>query len=542
MSLPIVRAVRTVSAEQAWFKLPPYAWALGLSSNPFPVTPDETQYFFTPALEAIYEEVSHFIEMRKGFLLLTGDIGLGKTTLLRRLLTSFDSAHYNTALILTSFLNQTELLEVLVRDFGVKLPPDARRIDYLAALNEFLLTESAKGKINVLFIDDAQALDANALDVVRQLSNLETAESKLIQIVLCGQQELIATLNQFDLRQVKSRIALHRQFQPLDPRQTQAYVRHRLGAAGAADCVKVTADGWQAIYECTAGYPRRIHHLMDRCLYAVVVSGGLVEHALVLRASEDLGWQAPVIPVNSACTQVPDVAPLIQPLQQARIPRSRSYRRTALACLGMSALGAMALIGFLAGSGNLNRAPIAAAAVAPIAIARSIVVPNHIAAPASWDTSRAAFIGLGAMQWPTESTIPGLVGQLQEDLQPHRWKPLAAPGDWVSACGERPLLALRDAQGVTWNLSFVELVWPISPVVLGQSSESLAKLQQFLHSQGLLGLPDVDGTMGLRTAAALARFQLAEGIESTGQFNPATAYRLSCRLARSQSLFNGTGT
>lgn len=539
MSLPGVRAVRTASAERASVRLPPYVRALGLSSDPFPVTPDETQYFFTPALETIYEEVSHFVEMRKGFLLITGDIGLGKTTLLRRLLASFDKAHYNTALILTSFLNQSELLEVLARDFGITLPPDARRIDHLAILNEFLLTESVKGKTNVLFIDDAQALDANALDVVRQLSNLETATTKLIQVVLCGQQELVDTLNQFGLRQVKSRIALHRQLQPLDPIQTQAYIRHRLAAAGATDGVEFTADGWKMLYECTAGYPRRIHHLMDRCLYGAVVSGGPVRRSLVLRASEDLGWQVPAI---TATASLFEVAAQGSEARQAQITRPWPYRRAGLAWLALSVMGALALGGFLASLRTHDPAPIAAAtAVTPITAAGSIVVPNLIAAPASWETSRAAFVGLAALNWPAESTVSALVGQLQKDLQPHLWQPLAAAGDWVPACGERPIFALRDAQGLTWNLSFVELLWPIAPVVLGDRSESLRRLQQLLHAQSLLGLPDVDGTMGPRTVAALARFQIAEGIESTGQFNPATAYRLSCRLVLSHSSFNGAG-
>ena len=541
MSLSSVGVVGTVITAPVLDRLPPYAWALGLTSHPFPVTPDETQYFFTPALEAIYEELGHFIEMRKGFLLLTGDIGLGKTTLIRRLLASFDKAYYNTALILTSFLNQAELLEVLAHDFGVKLPPDSRRINHLSALNEFLLTESASGKINVLFIDDAQALDANTLDVVRQLSNLETAETKLIQVVLCGQQELVDTLNQFDLRQVKSRIALHRKLQPMDFTQTQAYIRHRLDAAGAADCVEFTADGLQEIYECTAGYPRRIHHLMDRCLYAVTAFGGPVERTLVLRASEDLGWQAPAVPVTPSRFQVVRQTPEAQQVWSAR---PWPCWRAVLTWLGLSALGAAALAGFLADSGNHDRTPITttATAVTPIAVADLIMAPAYIAAPASWETSRAAFIGLTAAKWPTESTLPALVGQLQKDLQPHLWKPLAAAGDWVPACRERPLLVVRDAQGMVWRLSFVELLWPIAPVVLGYRNESLRRLQQLLQAQGLLRLSDVDGTMGLRTAYALARFQLAEGIEGTGQFNPATAYRLSCRLARGHSSFNSAKT
>ena len=516
--------------------LPPYTRALGLTSNPFPVTPDETQYFFTPALEAIYAEVSHFIQMRKGFLLLTGDIGLGKTTLLRRLLASFDKAHYNTALILTSFLDQAELLEVLAHDFGLKVPPGSRRIDHLTALNNFLLAESAKGKINVLFIDDAQALDAHALDVVRQLSNLETADTKHIQVVLSGQQELADTLNQFSLRQVKSRIALHRQLQPLDATQTLSYIHYRLGTAGAADCVTFTASGGQMMFACTAGFPRRIHHLMDRCLYDVVVSGGPIDGPLVLRAAQDLGWPAPGLDVAGAGN---DAA--LAPAPIAARSGTGWVRRTGMTALALSLLGLAVLAGY--GSGVGRQAPTTMpVAVTPVPVAIPVGLPFQVAEPESWNTDRSAYLGLASLDWPAETTLAALTENLQDQLQLHRWKPLLAQGDWVPACIERPLLTLHDAQGTIWQLAFVELVWPVSPVVLGQSSMSVRMLQKFLQTQGLLGMLDIDSAMGPRTAAALARFQLAEGIESTGQFSPATAYRLSCRLAHSSATFNGAGS
>jgi general secretion pathway protein A len=486
---------------------------LGLSSNPFPVTPDETHYFFTPEIEAIYEEMGHFISLRKGFLLLTGDVGLGKTTLMRRLITSFEKSHYNTALVLTSFLDQSELLETIARDFGLALLPGSRRIDHLNALNDYLLAESAKGKINVLFIDDAQALDSEALDVVRQLSNLETAQSKLIQIVLCGQPELLDTLNQVSLRQVKSRIALHRQLQPLNAQQTLAYIHHRLANAGEGASIDITADGLQMLHECTQGYPRRIHHLMDRCLYALVAGGaGPIDRALVLRAWKDLDWQAPETSQAS-------------PVQNSRLPAAPKRAPQGLAragWMGISLVGlTLAAVGGFFVAHNASEFFLRPSSPASVLIAE----------PVNWTSVRNAYSGLTDVAWPVASTLAVLTQKFQNVLAPHHWQIVVGAGEWVSPCDERPFVTVQDVSAQPQQLSFIESDWPTAPVVLGQRGEPVRQLQQLLSDQGWLGVDKVDGVMGVQTAAALGRFQHAEGIDATGQFNLATAYRLSCLMA-----------
>ena len=507
MSAPSVYLVSSASADPVPADLPPYAAALGLRSNPFPVTPDETNYFFTPETESICEELSHFIAMRKGFLLLTGEIGLGKTTLLRRLLASLDEAHYNSALVLTSFLDQSELLETIARDFGLQLPPGARRIDHLAALNQFLMSQAQAGKINVLFIDDAQALDAQALDVVRQLSNLETAQQKLIQVVLCGQPELLDTLWQHSLRQVKSRIALHRQLRPLDRAQTLAYIRHRMAKAGSADCVEISDDGLQSLHELSAGFPRRIHHLMDRCLYATLAADTRrIDRALVLRAWDDMGLHSS----NPAATSLP--------------PSGRSWLRGQAVVLWLVLFAVLAL---LLGTWFASAPQRAASA------------PNPLAAPSDWTKRSSAFAGLTLPAWPAVSSVPALSAQLNTALQKQGWQALVGPGEWVAPCDERPLLAVRDAQGALWNLSFVESGWPTAALVMGTSSAPVRALQRMLAAQGLLDDAQVDAVMGPRTAFALSQFQREQGLAATGQFTPETAYRLSCSLAENPPLAAG---
>jgi general secretion pathway protein A len=524
MSAPSIYLVSPVLAEPPSADLPPYAAALGLTSNPFPVTPDEINYFFTPQNEAIYEEVSHFIAMRKGFLLLTGEIGLGKTTLLRRLLAAFDRTKYNTALILTSFLDQAELLETIARDFGLQLPTDARRIDHLAALNQFLLAEAAVGKINVLFIDDAQALDAQALDVVRQLSNLETAHSKLIQVVLCGQPELLDTLGQHSLRQVKSRIALHRQLQPLSLQQTMDYIRHRLTKAGRANCVEITPDGLQTLHERTAGFPRRIHHLMDRCLYGLLTSdSSTIDGPMAQRAFDDLGWQA--------------AAPKARPADDQARP-GWLFRHGALLGFGLVMVCALLLAAWLV-VGDQRVIVLPAGTAVPRSASSSAIKPVLLAAPTDWATAGSAFAGLENMAWPAVSSVPALTEEIRRALQAKPWQMVLAQGEWVNACTERPMLTFSDMQGISWRLSFVESQWPTAPVPMGLYSEPVWHLQKVLVTQGLLDVADIDGLMGPRTATAMARFQREQGIAATGQFSAATAYRLSCQVARSATPAGG---
>jgi general secretion pathway protein A len=520
----------------AGFALAPYAGTLGLVSNPFPVTPDETHYFFTPEIEAIYEEVRHFIEMRKGFLLLTGDVGLGKTTLLRRLIATFDKQHYNTALLLTGFLNKVELLEEIARDFDLPPQSDARRIDHLTALNEFLLRESAKGKVNVLFIDDAQALDADALDVVRQLSNLETAQSKLIQIVLCGQPELLDTLDQYSLRQVKSRIALQREVRPLNVDQTLAYVHHRLESAGehgATQVVQLTPGALHILHDRTGGVPRRIHHLMDRCLYALMIRGGRdVDEDIMREAVADLGWSAPPPASPQIQAARPSTVNAMPP--QAPRPARRYSLVTAVAVIAL-ALGA-----YLAWSNDqsqdLASVPVAATAIAkaPTRPVTPVAPPTKavdlIAAPEDWAVTRNAFAGLGNLQWPAASSVGELAQEFQKALGPQGWQLVVATGEWANPCPGRPMQHFRIAQN-DWRLSFIEREWPTTPVTLGHKSEVVANLQRVLVSQNWLGADQVDGVMGPRTVMALARFQASQGITGTGQFDAPTAYRLSCRLS-----------
>ena len=209
---------------------PIYA-TLGLSRNPFPPTPDAGSYFFTPRLEEDFAEIVHCIEARKGFVLLTGEVGLGKSTLVRRLLDTLEGKGCHSALILNTFLQDSALLSAIQSDFG--LPATDSVEQGLARLTEFLIAKHQAGEVSLLVIDDAQNLSVESLELVRLLCNLETGPEKLLQILLVGQPELEQTLARTELRQLKSRIVKHARPSGLHEDEDIRSFDFRINAAGA---------------------------------------------------------------------------------------------------------------------------------------------------------------------------------------------------------------------------------------------------------------------------------------------------------------------
>jgi general secretion pathway protein A len=262
--------------------------ALGLSHAPFPQTPDAANYFQTAELERDMAEATHCLLARKGFVLLTGEVGQGKTTFLRRLLLRIEREGARSSLIFNTFLQGPDLLAAVMRDFGLR--PGFDTAANLAKLNRFLLARWREGSTCVLFIDDAQNLDVASLELLRLLTNLESGQEKLLQIVLAGQPELEATLQQHGLRQLASRIVKHVRLKPLAPDEMARYVHFRLERAGGAGRIEVAPRARAALYRDSVGNPRRVHLIMDRCLYGVIASGcPHIDAALVRRAAAEAG-------------------------------------------------------------------------------------------------------------------------------------------------------------------------------------------------------------------------------------------------------------
>jgi general secretion pathway protein A len=238
----------------------------GLRENPFHITPDPRFLFLTPSHRSALNYLEYGIRERKGILVMTGEVGVGKTLLLRTLLQRLDSRS-DSSLVMNARLTFKQLMVMALRDWN--LPVRGRsKLDLLITLQEFLVDVRNRGGNAILIIDEAQNLTAEALEEFRLLSNMETSTQKLLQIVLAGQPELKVMLNQHSLRQLRQRIPGISEIRRLDPQGVAAYVRHRQRVAGlAAPSGWIFDDG--ALIEIarfTGGIPRLVNQLCDRAL------------------------------------------------------------------------------------------------------------------------------------------------------------------------------------------------------------------------------------------------------------------------------------
>jgi general secretion pathway protein A len=245
-----------------------YKAFFNLARNPFELTPDPRFLFSTrkhnEALAALY----YGVRRHKGFVVVTGEVGTGKTLLLRCLLQllkqSTDIAY---AYIFNSLLSPTEFLQYILADLG--LPASGKnKSELLFDLSRFLISRESQNLTTVLIVDEAHHLSADVLEEVRLLTNLETAEKKLLQIVFAGQPELELKLDSVGLRQLKQRIALRARLDPLDEEQTKEYVQQRLRVAGRETPVDTLfpAQAIEAVYRHSRGFPRLINTICENAL------------------------------------------------------------------------------------------------------------------------------------------------------------------------------------------------------------------------------------------------------------------------------------
>jgi general secretion pathway protein A len=236
----------------------------GLREPPFSATPDPKFLYLTPAHREALAQLLYGVQQGKGFLVLTGEVGTGKTTLLHTLLQRLD-ASTAVAFIMNSTMPFDGILEYMLEDFGIASPGQSRA-RRLFALNRFLIERHREGQNTVVIVDEAQNLSPATLEQVRLLSNFETPAGKLMQILLVGQPELRDKLARPELRQLKQRIGLRCTIRPLSPEETRDYIRNRLRVAGAADTRLFTDAAIERIAEYTGGTPRLVNIVCDHCL------------------------------------------------------------------------------------------------------------------------------------------------------------------------------------------------------------------------------------------------------------------------------------
>lgn len=304
-----------------------YAHYFGLEREPFSIAPDPRFLYMSEQHREALAHLLYGVGGGGGFVLLTGEIGAGKTTVCRRFLEQIPR-RCNVAYIFNPKLTVIELLKTVCDEFHIPYPAAAATVkDFVDPLNEYLLRTHAVGQNNVLIIDEAQNLAAEVLEQLRLLTNLETSERKLLQIILIGQPELREMLERPELEQVAQRVIARYHLGPLSEAETGRYIAHRVAVGGVTRTALFEPEAIRRIHQISGGVPRRINLLCDRALLGAYATGeSAVSPGIVDRAAEEI--------FGSARRRVPAVA--------SQRPRRAAPHPAAL--VGLGVVGALMLM------------------------------------------------------------------------------------------------------------------------------------------------------------------------------------------------------
>jgi general secretion pathway protein A len=271
--------------------------------NPFGTSPDPRFLYMMPHTREALAALEYGISARKGFIVLTGEVGTGKTTLLRRALASMDQSRVFSSFVFNPLMEPLDLLEFVLADFGLT-PVNRTKSGMLIQLNRWLIERFRREETCVIIIDEAQDLTAELLEEIRLLTNLETSSEKLVQIILSGQPELEEKLRQPSLRQLRQRVSLWCRTQALSVDQTTAYIKQRLLIAGTTE-VLFPPETVAAIHKVSRGIPRIINLV---CEHALII--GFVDQVrqippgIIEFVSNDLGLDTQSFVVSSSPSYV----------------------------------------------------------------------------------------------------------------------------------------------------------------------------------------------------------------------------------------------
>ncbi len=267
-----------------------YLEHFNLNEQPFELTPDPEFVYWSKQHARAKAYMESTILLADGFVVITGEIGSGKTILLHSLLGEFeDDIVY--ALVSQTQLKPRQFLQAVLVEFGFK-PFDKHKVELLDMLNMFLIEQYSNGKKVILIVDEAQNLSRKVLEEIRMLSGIETHKEKVLRIILAGQPELKETLDSPSLKQLVQRIRLRFHIGPLDHREMREYIEHRLKVAGSEDNDLIADDAFAPIYRYTGGIPRLINTLCDTALLCAFADDKkTVDTEDVLSAVKELNWK-----------------------------------------------------------------------------------------------------------------------------------------------------------------------------------------------------------------------------------------------------------
>ncbi len=266
-----------------------YLEYFGLSAQPFRLTPDSGFLFMSEPHSRAKAYMDYTVWNREGFVVITGEIGCGKTTLIQKLLSELDE-NVVVAKVFQTQLDEVEFLQAVLVEFGLN-PFNAKKVELLDMLNTFLIEQFLQGKQIVLIVDDAHNLSMKVLEEIRMLAGLETRKEKILHVILVGQPHLNDMLDSPDMEQLMQRIKLRYYIRALSEQELGSYIRHRLSIVGAANRTLFPPETLPAVYKYAGGIPRLINTLCDTtltCAYADSLPGITAE--VVEAAAKELQW------------------------------------------------------------------------------------------------------------------------------------------------------------------------------------------------------------------------------------------------------------
>ncbi|KQV45385.1 MULTISPECIES: ExeA family protein [unclassified Duganella] len=545
-----------------------YTQYFNLKQQPFSIAPDPRYLFMSERHREALAHLLYGVGSGGGFVLLTGEIGAGKTTVCRCFMEQIP-ADCRLAYIFNPKLTVEELLQSVCDEFGVA-PEGASVKSYVDAVNSYLLESHAAGHNNVLVIDEAQNLSADVLEQLRLLTNLETSERKLLQIILIGQPELRQMLARPELEQLAQRVIARYHLGPLSEAEVGSYIQHRLAVAGAGAVELFPRGLLRRIHQLSKGVPRRINLLCDRALLGTYVENRAQVNATILRRAAQEVFAGESAPIKSRAWRVAAAgvltgAALTAAAAWQMMPAVRTPAASGLAAAPPAAARSAQATGRIS---QAAAAPAASAAAAPQTMASA--APQAAAAPAmptaaqaaapAWLTMDAALIQL-AEKW--EVALPEGEGCAEAAKRNLRCMQTKGGLEEIRKLDRPVIIKLRDGQAVPRNVLLTALDDKSATLVGTRGSEKVpldaldarfdGSFTTFWRvprswreevSEGDKG-PDVDWLarrlaqvngvkkprenqpLSGETLRYLREFQLAQGLKADGVAGPRTFIRLS---------------